>query len=153
MAREVVNHLAVLGEDKRQSIVVQADGTVEVQVDHMVLRQAVINLLDNAIKYSPEGATIRVAVRRQPDKAVLEVVDPGPGIETEHTGRVFDRFYRVDKARSRDLGGAGLGLSIARWAVEAHGGRIELESTEGVGSTFRVVLPVSTAARKAGSGF
>jgi signal transduction histidine kinase len=106
-----------------------------------VLRQAVINLVDNAIKYSPEGGHVRIVVHDLPDGPTLEVIDTGPGISSEHRERIFDRFYRVDKARSRELGGTGLGLSIARWAVEAHGGHIELESEEGKGSTFRITLP------------
>jgi signal transduction histidine kinase len=68
-------------------------------------------------------------------------MDTGPGIAAEHRERIFDRFYRVDKARSREMGGTGLGLAIARWAVEANGGRLELESEEGAGSTFRIILP------------
>jgi len=90
------------------------------------------------------------------DKQVfLEVVDQGPGIPNEHQPYVFDRFYRVDKARTREWGGTGLGLSITRWAVEAHGGEITLKSEEGHGSTFRVSLPVAkysfTSQSKGGS--
>ncbi len=107
----------------------------------LVFRQAVINLVDNAIKYSPEGGRIRIVVREQPHGPTLEVLDIGPGIEKEHRDRIFDRFYRVDKARSREMGGIGLGLAIARWAVEVHGGRIELESEDGKGSIFRIRLP------------
>ncbi len=77
--------------------------------------------------------------------ASLDVIDTGPGIAPQHRERIFDRFYRVDQARSRERGGTGLGLSVARWAVEAHSGRIELESEEGKGSTFRIVLPASTS--------
>jgi heavy metal sensor kinase len=141
LAREVANHLGVLAEEKRQSISMEAAGPVYAMVDRLVLRQAVINLVDNAIKYSPEGGRVRIFVRDQPHGPILEVIDTGPGIRVEHQKRIFDRFYRVDKARSRELGGTGLGLSIARWAAEAHGGRIELESEEGKGSTFRIVLP------------
>jgi len=78
---------------------------------------------------------------------IVEVVDEGPGVPPEHQSRIFDRFYRVDSARSREWGGAGLGLAIARWAVEIHGGQITLESVEGRGSTFRVALP-STALKE-----
>jgi heavy metal sensor kinase len=141
LAREVANHLGVLAEEKRQSISVEAAGPVYATVDRLVLRQAVINLVDNAIKYSPEGGRVRIFVQDQPHGPMLEVIDTGPGIRVEHQKRIFDRFYRVDKARSRELGGTGLGLAIARWAVEAHGGRIAVESKEGAGSTFRIVLP------------
>jgi heavy metal sensor kinase len=142
LAREVVEHLAALSEEKHQTVVNRGDGSVVVMADRLVLRQAVINLLDNAIKYSPDGASIRVAVSAQDHTAVIEVVDSGPGIPAEHRDRIFDRFYRVDKARSRHLGGAGLGLSIARSAVELHGGSISLESSER-GSTFRIQLPLA----------
>ena len=144
LAREVGSHLEVLAEEKRQAIQVESPGPVFVKVDRLVVRQALINLIDNAIKYSPNGASIRVRLGAKDHTATLEVVDQGTGIPEEHQPRVFERFYRVDKARSRELGGAGLGLSIARWAVEANGGRIELESKGGgEGSTFRIVLPLS----------
>jgi signal transduction histidine kinase len=145
LAREVVHHLGVLAEEKHQSMAVDAMQPVPVWGDRLVLRQAVINVVDNAIKYSADKATIRVVVTAQPYGATLDVIDTGPGIAPQHRAHVFDRFYRVDTARSRERGGTGLGLSIARWAVEAHGGRIELESEEGRGSTFRIVLPASTS--------
>jgi heavy metal sensor kinase len=140
-AREVVNHLGVLAEEKRQSLSVEATTPVYATVDRLVLRQAVINLVDNAIKYTPESGSVRVVVRDLPRGPTLEVIDTGPGIAAEHQERIFDRFYRVDKARARELGGTGLGLAIARWAVEAHGGCLELESQEGRGSIFRITLP------------
>jgi signal transduction histidine kinase len=143
LVREVVNHLAVLAEEKGQSLSLETLGTIEVSVDRLVLRQAAINLLDNAIKYSPERSRIRVVVRKYLAGASVEVIDSGPGIGPDHTERIFDRFYRIDKARSRELGGTGLGLSIARWGVEVHGGKIEVESQEGLGSTFRILLPIS----------
>jgi heavy metal sensor kinase len=141
LAREVVNHLGVLAEEKRQFLSVEAGARVYATGDRLVLRQAVINLVDNAIKYSPEGGRVRVLVRNQPNGPTLEVIDTGPGIAAEHQEYIFDRFYRVDKARSRELGGTGLGLSIVRWAVEVHGGCVELESEEGKGSLFRIRLP------------
>jgi len=81
---------------------------------------------------------------------IVEVVDQGPGVPQEHRSRIFDRFYRVDSARSREWGGAGLGLAIARWAVEIHGGQITFQSVEGQGSTFRVALPSTTTPEKNG---
>jgi heavy metal sensor kinase len=141
LAREVADHLGALAEDKQQVIAVEASGPALVQADRIVLRQAVINLLDNAIKYSPAGGQIRLVAAAGPGATVLEVRDSGPGIAPEHVARIFDRFYRIDKGRSRDAGGMGLGLSIARWAVEVHGGRIEVESPATGGSVFRVVLP------------
>jgi heavy metal sensor kinase len=144
LAREVAHHLGVLAEEKQQSLTVEAMKPVYGWVDRLVLRQAIINVVDNAIKYSADKAHIRVVVTEHLQGATLEVIDTGPGIAPQHHEHIFDRFYRVDQARSRERGGTGLGLSIARWAVEAHGGYIELESEEGRGSTFRIVLPVSS---------
>jgi signal transduction histidine kinase len=103
---------------------------------------AVRNLLDNAIRYTGAGGVIRVRLGRQEGDAILEVKDTGEGIPTRDLGRVFERFYRVDTARSRATGGTGLGLAIVKHVVESHGGRVEAESQLGVGSTFTVLLPV-----------
>src|SRR5258708_7193474 len=124
-ARSVVD---VLAEEKRQEIDIEGDTNLFVSVDRLILRQAIVNLLDNAIKYSPTESRILVRVQSGGDEQVfLDVVDQGPGIPGEHQPYVFDRFYRVDKARTREWGGAGLGLSITRCAVEAHGGSITLD--------------------------
>jgi len=144
LAEEASSVVEVLAEEKRQQIDIAGDANLLVSVDRLILRQAVVNLLDNAIKYSPPGSRILVRVQSGGDQHVfLEVIDQGSGIPREHQPHVFDRFFRVDKARTREWGGAGLGLSITRWAVEAHGGDITLESEEGHGSTFRVSLPVA----------
>ncbi|MEK7477616.1 MAG: ATP-binding protein [Candidatus Coatesbacteria bacterium] len=116
-----------------------------VRGDREALRQVADNLLDNAVKYTPAGGRVRVVLRREAGEAVLEVIDTGPGIGPEHLGRIFERFYRVDKARSRELGGTGLGLSIVRHVALAHGGQASVESTVGQGSTFRVRLPIVQA--------
>ena len=138
LAREVAAHLGVLAEEKRQAIAVVASEPVDVQADRMVMRRALINLVDNAIKYTPEGGSVGILVRREPGGPTIEVVDTGPGIGTEHRERIFDRFYRIDKARPRD--GVGLGLAIARWAVETNGGQIDVECANGRGSTFRITF-------------
>ena len=143
LASEAATDLGVLAEEKRQRVQVDRAEDVTVTADRSTLRQAVINLLDNAIKYSPEDAAIRLVVRLAGADAILEVIDEGPGIESEHLPHVFERFYRADKARSRAGGGAGLGLAIARWAVEANRGRIEVESEVPRGSVFRIVLPAA----------
>jgi heavy metal sensor kinase len=144
VAKEASSLVEVLAEERRQRIDIEGDANLLVSVDRLILRQAIVNLLDNAIKYSPSGSRILARVQSEGDKQVfLDVVDQGPGIPTEHQPYVFDRFYRVDQARTREWGGAGLGLSITRWAVEAHGGDITLESNEGHGSTFRVSLPLA----------
>jgi heavy metal sensor kinase len=140
LAREVAGHLSVLAEEKEQRLEVEV-APVVVPGDRTVLRQALVNLVVNAIKYSPGRTRIRIdGGRRGGDFAFLEVSDEGPGIAPEHQERLFERFYRVDKSRSRDMGGTGLGLALVRWAAEAHGGRVELETEVGRGSTFRIVV-------------
>jgi heavy metal sensor kinase len=142
LVREAGSLLDVLAEEKRQRVIIDGDPSLTVSVDRLILRQAFVNLIDNAIKYSSSGEQILVRVERGPEgQAAVHVVDHGPGVPAEHQSRIFDRFYRVDEARAREWGGAGLGLSIARWAVETHGGQVTLESTEGRGSTFEVKLP------------
>jgi two-component system sensor histidine kinase BaeS len=105
------------------------------------LRQVFYNLVDNALKFTPEGGAVTVTADGRDGNVVVTVCDTGAGIAPEHLPRVFDRFYRADKARSREQGGTGLGLSIARSIVTAHGGRIELASTVGKGTVCTVVLP------------
>jgi heavy metal sensor kinase len=142
LAADVIDCMQVLAEEKGQELSLDAREPVVAEVDPAILRQALINLVDNAVKYTPANGRIRVAVRRaSAGESVIEVIDNGSGIPKEHQANIFDRFYRVDKGRSRETGGVGLGLAIARWAVEANGGRIEVESEEGKGSTFRIILP------------
>ena len=111
--------------------------------ERMALERAVGNLLDNAIKYTPGGGRIRLRLGRVGREAVVEVEDTGIGIEPRHQKRIFERFYRVDKARSRALGGTGLGLAIVKHVALSHGGRVELESRPGQGSRFRLYLPLA----------
>jgi len=105
------------------------------------LKQLLLNLVDNAIKYTPQGGQVHLSMTRSDGWVRIDVADTGIGIPPEDLPHIFERFYRVDKARSRKHGGTGLGLSIARWIAEAHGGRIEVESELGRGSTFTVWLP------------
>jgi len=114
---------------------------LRVEMDANLLERAVLNLLDNAVKYSPAGETVEVAVERREQELVVEVRDRGCGIAREHLPRIFERFYRVDKARSRKLGGTGLGLAIVKHIAQAHRGRATVESTPGTGSTFAIHLP------------
>lgn len=145
LAQEAASVVEVLAEEKGQRIAVEGDATLVVSADRLILRQAIVNLLDNAIKYSPADSQILIRVHCTEDgRAALEVVDRGPGVSSEHQAHVFDRFYRVDSARTREWGGVGLGLSITRWAVEAHGGEVGVDSGEGGGSTFWIGLPTST---------
>src|SRR5262249_30575876 len=143
VSRESAALLEVLAEEKGQRMTVEGDESVSVYADRVILRQALVNLIDNAVIYSPPGGKIPVRVAKaHGNEALVEVRDSGAGIPAEHQSKVFERFYRVDKSRSREAGGAGLGLSIAKWAVEAHGGTIELECAEIAGCTFRVRLPI-----------
>jgi heavy metal sensor kinase len=141
--KEVGAFLDVLAEEKGQRLLIEGDEAARVQADRAILRQVLINLFDNAIKYSPPGAQIFVRVLRVNAQTVsVDVEDSGPGIAMEHRERVFDRFYRVDEARSREAGGAGLGLAIAKWGAEAHDGRLELACPSSGGCIFRLSMPV-----------
>jgi len=145
LIEEVVAQLEVLAEEKRQSIVIEGASNVPQWMgDRLVLRQALINLIDNAIKYTPEGGRIVVRAGHDENNAVIDVIDNGPGIPEELKGRVFDRFFRVDSSRSRGYGGTGLGLAIARSSVEVQGGKLSLESSNGGGSVFRITLPITS---------
>ncbi len=106
------------------------------------LKQLILNLVDNAIKYTPAGGKVTMSLSKEDGRSHLVVKDTGIGIPAADLPHIFDRFYRVDKARTRAQGGSGLGLSIAKWIVEAHGGRIEVESEVGQGTTFSVHLPI-----------
>ncbi len=110
-------------------------------VDRERFAELVANLIGNAIRYNRDGGRVEVRLRRQNGHAILEVADSGIGIPDDELPHVFERFYRVDKARSRALGGSGLGLAITKWVVEAHGGKITVASKPGVGTTFTVSLP------------
>jgi heavy metal sensor kinase len=144
LVQEVASFVEILADDKRQSLALTGDATLHTFGDRAILRQIVINLLDNAIKYTPAGGNISARVGMC-DSGMLsiEVEDTGPGIAPGHRRRIFERFYRVDEDRSRDSGGAGLGLAIAKWGAEAHGGRLELDCPAGGGCIFRLLLPRS----------
>jgi heavy metal sensor kinase len=148
LAREATGLLDILAEEKEQRITVRGDEALTLTGDRVFLRQALVNIIHNAVKHSPVGGAISVNVQGDPLGGVrLEVADNGPGIAPEHAERIFDRFYRVDQSRSRDGGGAGLGLSIAQWAVHMHGGRIQLITAPGEGCTFQMSLPPVMPAR------
>ena len=144
LAENVTTHLAVLAEEKQQSVTVDRVGAPWCIGDRLVLRQALINLVDNAIKYAPAGGRIRVRVADEADGATLEVSDTGPGILPERQHRIFDRFYRGAHDHSGESTGVGLGLAIAKWAVEANLGTLSYEPAEGGGAAFRITLPRSS---------
>jgi len=145
LAASTADQMVLLAEDKNITITSPPGQEVWVEGDRARLKQVVVNLLDNAIKYSPQGGAITMTVASRNGTGLLEVADNGIGIPEAALPHIFERFYRVDKARSRELGGAGLGLSIVRSICVAHGGRVEAQSAPGRGSRFKVELPLASA--------
>jgi two-component system phosphate regulon sensor histidine kinase PhoR len=138
----VVDALHPLAEGKNQTLQVKINGELPpVQGDSQKIHQVLVNLLHNAISYTPEGGSIILEAGSVPGGAEISIFDNGIGIPPEDVPRIFERFYRVDKARSRDQGGTGLGLSIVKHIVEAHGGHVHVESKPGKGSRFTFFLP------------
>ncbi|MGA3092898.1 MAG: ATP-binding protein [Terriglobales bacterium] len=150
LVQEAVAVVGVLAEDKEQTLSVTGDQRALVCADRAFLRMAVVNLLDNAVKYSPSRSKIHVTLQSDGDHSEsaqfveLAIEDQGPGIPDGAQQRLFDRFYRLDEARSRDAGGFGLGLPIAKWAVEANGGTISVKTSFPTGAIFCIKLPVAT---------
>lgn len=143
-AGEVLNLLAMAGEERGLELVAEfPEAAVEVLGEEEAIRQALSNLVDNAVKYSSAGGRVVVRLQAENGRAVLEVEDEGPGIASEHLDRIFERFYRVDRARSRELGGTGLGLAIVKNVARRCGGGVEVDSERGQGSTFRFWLPTA----------
>ena len=137
----MIADLAVLAEEKSQQLVVEAHGAPCASGDRLMLRQALINLVDNAIKFSPPDTAIVIRIADAQGKATIDVIDRGAGIPDAARDHIFDRFYRA--SGSADVIGTGLGLSISKSAVEKSGGLLTLEKTDGNGSTFRITLPRS----------
>lgn len=138
---KVVAALAPIAQRKNITMDVQIDGEIEVECDQVRIRQAISNLIDNAIKYTQEGGKVTVHLEKVGSEVLVHVSDNGVGIAKEDLPHIFDRFYRVDKARSRETGGTGLGLHIVKRIALLHKGRIEVESQVGRGTTFTLVLP------------
>jgi signal transduction histidine kinase len=142
LAGDVVRRMAPLAQQKGVDLSAVPEGRAPiVDADPDRVQQVLLILLDNAVKHTPSGGRVTVHVREQGGRGVLEVADTGEGIAPEHLGRIFDRFYRADPARSRSHGGTGLGLAIARMLVEAHGGEISVNSALGAGTRVTVRLP------------
>jgi signal transduction histidine kinase len=141
---EVSDALALVAQDKQQPLELDCPDHLLAVFDPALLRLALLNLVQNAIRYSPPAKPITLRAFRGEHDVVIEVADHGPGIAPEHRQKIFERFYRVDKARSRAEGGVGLGLAIVKWSVERMGGSVELKSEVGSGTVFRLRLrPVS----------
>ncbi len=142
LVAELYDDCQMLATKKNIVIELAKNEKLTVRGDRIKLRQLLMNLVDNAIKYTPEQGRIVLTSVRENGFAKIHVKDSGIGIPKEDLQKIFDRFYRVDKARTRELGGSGLGLSIAKWIAELHNGRIEVESEPSKGSVFTVILPV-----------
>jgi heavy metal sensor kinase len=138
LAATTADQMSLLAEDKNITVVCEATSGVNVEGDRARMKQVVVNLLDNAIKYTPNGGRVRLNIKTEDGCAVLDVADDGIGIPQDALPHVFKRFYRVDGSRSRDQGGAGLGLSIVKSICAAHGAQVEVASVPGKGSRFRV---------------
>ena len=139
--KEAVRRLAPLASDRGQAIEVALHSDCDMFADPAKLQQVIYNLIDNAIKYTPDGGMVRISLDLVGRDAVLRIADTGVGIPKEDLPHVFERFYRVDKARSRETGGTGLGLSIVQQIVRLHGGNIDVQSEVGKGTTFIIELP------------
>lgn len=135
--------MSLLAEDKNITLACDSASRVMIEGDQARLKQVIVNLLDNAIKYTPNGGRIELQITQENGDAVLDVADDGIGIPPEALPHVFKRFFRVDGSRSRDQGGAGLGLSIVKSICDAHGARVEVSSTPGQGSRFRIRQPLA----------
>lgn len=141
VAHHALEMIQPLAQDKNIELIDEINDNVTAMADESKMSQVIVNLLSNAVNYSPPDKTITIRVYNKERCKVIEVIDQGIGIAKEETYRIFERFYRVDKARSRDSGGTGLGLSITKHIVEGYQGTIEVESELGKGSIFRVQLP------------
>jgi two-component system, OmpR family, phosphate regulon sensor histidine kinase PhoR len=150
LAKEVAGGYADRAEERRVKLRTDLQPNVAVRGDRAQLGLLLSNLIDNALRYTPARGTVRVRLEAAESRAVLEVADTGEGIPASELPRVFERFYRVDKARARQTGGTGLGLAIVRHVAEAHGGTVSVESELGQGSTFSVTLPVAGPSTPAG---
>ncbi len=140
LVKDVAAQLGILAEERSQQLIVEAARRIEVRGDSALLHQAVVNLVDNAIKYGPVGGTVRLVLKDAVGGACVEVSDEGPGIPEAERERVFERFFRVH-GHAQQEAGVGLGLALVKSVAAAHNGRVELQTREGAGSTFRLVIP------------
>ncbi|OHB73504.1 MAG: hypothetical protein A2Z25_01810 [Planctomycetes bacterium RBG_16_55_9] len=138
----VISMSTIKAEEKEIAVELDCDEGIQARINTVLLEQAILNLVDNAIKYSESKSLIHIEVNKADERITIAVRDNGCGIAKEHQSRIFERFYVVDKSRSRKLGGTGLGLAIVKHIAEVHGGHVSLESSPGAGSTFTVHLPV-----------
>jgi signal transduction histidine kinase len=144
MIQDIVDELTLLADDRRITLTFESQPVPPVRGDAQWLKQALINLLDNALHYTPSGGAVRVRLQTAGEWVAVAVEDTGYGIEPEHLPHLFERFYRTDWARAKDAGGTGLGLPIVKEIAEAHGGTISVTSQVDKGSVFTLRLPVPT---------
>lgn len=142
---DIYRQAALLGQEQNIQVLLKNAVPCTVQGDELRIRELVLNLVDNAIKYSQPWGKVELSLACEPQVARLSVADQGIGIDSQVMSRIFDRFYRSDAARAHAKGGTGLGLSICKWIAEAHRGRIDVQSIPGHGSTFTLLLPIAPA--------
>ena len=143
IVQSAVEACSLRASERQAHISVEVVSDLKVLGKENLLEQALVNLIDNAIKYSDNQSRVRVSARQEDSMVCISVSDNGPGIEKQHLSRLFERFYRVDQGRSRQMGGTGLGLSIVKHIAQVHGGRVEVDSTPGEGSTFSIFLKIA----------
>jgi two-component system phosphate regulon sensor histidine kinase PhoR len=143
LLEEAIEICSSKAETKFIEVKLNCQESLEADLNQSLVEQALVNLIDNAIKYSPEKGVVEIEARTVDERVVISVRDNGIGIDERHMPRLFERFYRVDKARSRDLGGTGLGLAIVKHVAQAHGGTVGVDSSPGSGSTFFLYFPAT----------
>ena len=147
MVRHVYEAMKIDAQNRGHTLRLELHEPGSMTGDVERLEQVLVNVISNSVKYTPDGGEILIEAHREGDKVVMRVQDNGIGIPDEDLGRIFDRFYRVDKARSREMGGTGLGLAIAKEIMQVHGGEITLSSTLGKGTTVTLTLPAEGLAQ------
>ena len=138
---------ACFQKNKKLHISFDTSGSPRVKGSRDLLERMAANLLDNAVRYTPEGGSVQISISETPESTRLEVTDSGIGIPEESLPHIFERFFVVDRSRSRETGGSGLGLSIVKWITDSHGARIDVSSQLGRGTTFAVDFPLSRERR------
>jgi two-component system phosphate regulon sensor histidine kinase PhoR len=142
LVQVAVSECSHRAQAKEMSLISQFYSELVVRANSSLVEQALVNLIDNAIKYTEAKGEVRVEIRKAGDFAEIRVCDTGPGIDTQHLSRLFERFYRIDQGRSRQLGGTGLGLAIVKHIAQVHGGRVSVDSVVGQGTSFSFFLPL-----------
>lgn len=148
LIQEIYEDAQVLASQKNLTITLNSQDGIEIQGNDELLMRLLWNIVDNAIKYNSRDGDVSIMLEKKNNQVSIEVADTGVGISHDDISKIFDRFYRVDKSRSRVIGGSGLGLAIAKWIIELHRGTIDVESTPGQGSRFIMTFPTSTISEK-----